>query len=341
MALIRRAAALSALLLAAASAEAHRLSPAFFGMTQTAPNEYAVQWKVSISGGLAEALRPRLPAGCTVSGPVRLYVLDDTQAARDIRLQHANVRCETPLAGKTFAVDGLASTSTDVLFRLDYADGRSFTHRLVPAHPSVVIPQRPGAFDVITTYTVLGIEHILRGVDHLLFVFALLLLVKTWRRLVWTITAFTAAHSLTLAAATLGVVKVSSAAVEATIALSILFLATELARHVPGGPDAQRETLTMRFPWIVAFCFGLLHGLGFAGALRDIGLPEQAVPLALLFFNAGVEIGQLIFIGAVLVLGAALALLPRKLPAASPRFAAYVIGCVAAYWVFARALTVV
>jgi hydrogenase/urease accessory protein HupE len=334
-----RAAVPILLLVAATAARAHRLSPAFFGMTETAPNEYAAQWKVSISGGLADALTPRLPDGCAVSDPVRLYILDDAQAARDVRLQHANVRCEGALAGKVFAIDGLESTSTDVLFRLDYADGRSFTHRLVPEHPSVVIPERPGAFDVIATYTGLGIEHILRGIDHLLFVFALLLLVETWRRLVWTITAFTLAHSITLAAATLGVINVSSAAVEATIALSILFLATELARRNPGDPEARAASLTTRFPWIVAFCFGLLHGFGFAGALRDIGLPEQAVPLALLFFNVGVEIGQLIFIGSVIALGVALSSLRRRLPVWSPRFAAYVIGSVAAYWVFARALT--
>jgi hydrogenase/urease accessory protein HupE len=332
---------LAASLLAAMTASAHRLSPAFFGLTETAPNEYAAQWKVSISGGLADTLAPRLPDGCTVTGPVRLYVLDDVEAANDIRLQHANVACDGPLAGGVFTIGGLESTATDVLFRIDYADGRSFTHRLVPSRPSVLIPERPGALDVIATYTALGMEHILLGVDHLLFVLALLLIVKGRRRLVMTITAFTLAHSVTLAAATLGVVAVSPAAVEATIALSILFLATELARRNAGGSAALQQSLTTRFPWVVAFAFGLLHGFGFASALGAIGLPEQAVPLALLFFNVGVEIGQLLFIGAVLALGCALSALKRDLPVWSPRLAAYVIGSVAAFWVFERAFTVI
>jgi hydrogenase/urease accessory protein HupE len=224
-----------------------------------------------------------------------------------------------------------------VLFRIDYADGLSFTHRLVPAAPSVVIPERPGTLDVIATYTGLGIEHILAGVDHLLFVFALLLIVRGWRRLVMTITAFTLAHSITLAASTLGYVQVSPTAVEATIALSILFLAVELARRRSGNAAAATD-LAWRYPWLVAFAFGLLHGFGFAGALREIGLPAQAVPLALLFFNVGVEIGQLLFIGAMLICTFALGRLRLKFPAWSPRLAAYVIGSVAAFWVFERTL---
>jgi len=332
-----RCVALMLLTIVASSAHAHRLSPAFFGMTETAPNEYAARWKVSISGGLADALVPVIPENCAVSGPVRLYVVDDRGGADQFRLQHATLRCEGPLAGQLFSVSGLESTATDVLLRIDYADGSAFTHRLMPTNPRVVIPERPGTLDVIATYTSLGIDHILRGIDHLLFVFALLLLVDGRRRLVLTITAFTLAHSVTLAAATLGFVSVSSAAVEATIALSILFLATELARreaHQPLG-------LTAQFPWVVAFCFGLLHGFGFAGALAEIGLPVGAIPLALLFFNVGVEVGQLLFVGAVLLVGFLVARLHRQTPVWAPRLAAYVIGSVSAYWVFERALAVV
>jgi hydrogenase/urease accessory protein HupE len=336
-----RFAVLLAAVLAATPAGAHRLSPAFFGLTETSPDQYAAQWKVSISGGLADILVPRLPDGCGVSGAVRLYVLDDAQAPNDVRLQHANVSCDGPLAGGTFSVGGLESTDTDVLLRIDYADGTSFTHRLVPDRTSVVIPERPGVLDVIRTYTVLGVEHILLGVDHLLFVLALLLLVSGWRRLVATITAFTVAHSITLAAATLGHVSVSPAAVEATIALSILFLATELARRSAGVTPDDGAGLTSRFPWAVAFSFGLLHGFGFAGALQEIGLPEQAIPLSLLFFNVGVEIGQLIFIAAVIGLGAVLRLLKHEHSTWAPRWAAYVIGCVSAFWVFERTLTAI
>ena len=341
MALIRRALVLLAVVLIATPAGAHRLSPAFFGLTETTPGEYAAQWKVSISGGLADTLVPRMPDGCTVSGAVRLYVLDDVQTPNDIRLQHADVSCDGPLPGGAFSVGGLESTDTDVLLRIDYLDGSSFTHRLVPTRTSVVIPERPGALNVIGTYTVLGVEHILLGIDHLLFVLALLMLVSGWRRLVATITAFTVAHSITLAAATLGVISVSPAAVEATIALSILFLATELARRGIGTTAGGGEGLTSRFPWVVAFSFGLLHGFGFAGALQEIGLPEQAIPLSLLFFNVGVEVGQLLFIGAVIGLGFVLRHFRHDYSAWSPRWAAYVIGSVSAFWVFERTFTAI
>jgi hydrogenase/urease accessory protein HupE len=247
------------------------------------------------------------------------------------------VLCTGPLAGGTFAIEGLEATDTDVLLRIDYRDGGSFTHRLVPQSPAVVIPEQPGALDVIATYTGLGIEHILLGIDHLLFVFALLLIVRGWGRLVATITAFTVAHSITLAVATLGFVSVSPTAVEATIALSILFLAVELARRREDSQASSRD-LAWRYPWLVAFAFGLLHGFGFAGALREIGLPEQAVPLALLFFNVGVELGQLLFIGTLLVLAWLFARVLRHGKAYSPRFAAYVIGSVAAFWVIERTL---
>jgi hypothetical protein len=337
--LIVRAVVLGCSVLVATAVSAHRLSPAFFGLTEESTGEYRAQWKVSISGGLAETLSPQMPEGCAVSGAVRLYVLDDLQTPNDIRLQHADVSCDQPLAGGVFAVAGLESTDTDVLFRIDYADGRSFTHRLVPERTSVVIPERPGTLDVISTYSLLGVEHILGGIDHLLFVLALFMLVNGWGRLVATITAFTVAHSITLAAATLGWVSVSGAAVEATIALSILFLATELARK--GSSENNHVGLATRFPWVVAFSFGLLHGFGFAGALSEIGLPEQAIPLALLFFNVGVEIGQLLFIAVVVSIGFLLRRIGQDFLFRSPRLAAYVIGSVSALWVFERTWTAI
>ena len=158
-----------------------------------------------------------------------------------------------------------------------------------------MVAAAPGALEVCRTYLVLGVEHILFGVDHLLFVLALLILVKGWRKLVGTITAFTVAHSITLAAATLGFVHVPCKPVEATIALSIVFVACEIVHRRQG-----RSGLTEMWPWVIAFSFGLLHGLGFASALREVGLPQNAIPLALLFFNVGVELGQLLFIGFVI-----------------------------------------
>jgi hydrogenase/urease accessory protein HupE len=324
-----------ALALCAQSAAAHRLSPAFFGMTETAAGIFQVQWKVSISGGLAAALEPAIPAGCTLTGGVRTHDVDDA------RVQHAELSCADGLAGTTFEVNGLPATQTDVLLRIDYADGTSFSRRLTPDAPRTVIPERPGVIDIVRTYLALGVEHILLGIDHLLFVFALLLLVRGLRRLVVTVTAFTVAHSVTLGAATLGFVRMPQAAIEATIALSILFLASELARRaVLSGRSQQTQTLASRFPWIVAFSFGLLHGFGFAGALSEIGMPVHAVPLALLFFNVGVELGQLMFIALVVGVGWALRRAALPLPTWWARTAAYGIGTLAAFWVFERSAAI-
>jgi hydrogenase/urease accessory protein HupE len=326
--LVRTLAALC--VLAAAPAVAHRLSPAYFGFTETTPNTFDVQWKVSVSGGLAAVLEPKLPAGCALKGDVRTYVVDD------VRTQHGAVECAGGLGGKEFSVAGLGDTQTDVLLRVDYLDGSSSNQRLTRDSAGVTIPLRPSAFEVVQTYTQLGVEHILLGVDHLLFVLALLLLVRGFRRLVATVTAFTLAHSLTLGAATLGFVHVPPAPVEAIIALSILFLASELARRRAGG----EADLTERFPWIVAFAFGLLHGFGFAGALSEVGVPAQAVPLALLFFNVGVEIGQLLFIAAVFGAGWLVRSTDLRVPEGWRRAAAYGIGSVAAFWVVQRTVAI-
>lgn len=320
----------------AGNAFAHRLSPAYFGLTEIEPNTFEAQWKVSISGGLADAMQPQVPAGCAVDGAVRTYAVEDS------RIDHGRIGCDEPLPGKLFEVSGLALTQTDVLLRVDYLDGSSLTHRLVPESPSVIIPEEAGALQVAATYLVLGVEHILLGIDHLLFVLALLLLVRGLGRLVITVTAFTVAHSITLGAATLGFVNVPIAPVEATIALSIVFVAMELARGqgATARPGAD-SSLTVRFPWIVAFTFGLLHGFGFAGALSEVGLPQSAIPLALLFFNIGVELGQLMFIAAVLLLGWGLRYLSVPIPRWSARLTAYAIGSVAAFWVFERTATVI
>jgi hypothetical protein len=333
---LARAAALLAAALCASPAAAHRLSPAFFGLTETAPRVFAVQWKVSISGGLAAVLEPQVPAGCSLADAVRTSVLDD------VRLQHATLECPDGLGGRVFTVNGLEQTQTDVLLRVDYLDGSSSNQRLTPAVPAVTIPEQPSTLEVVRTYLVLGVEHILLGIDHLLFVLALLLLVSGVGRLVATVTAFTVAHSITLGAATLGLVHVPSAPVEAIIALSILFLASELARRraVGGGAGDTAVNLTTRFPWVVAFAFGLLHGFGFAGALSEVGVPEQAVPLALLFFNVGVEVGQLLFIAAVFGFAWLMQLTAVRVPQSWQRAVAYGIGSVAAFWAIERTMGV-
>ena len=201
------------------------------------------------------------------------------------------------MVGESIAVEGLSSTFTDVLVRLEDIAGTTQTERLTPTKTSFVVKATPGASEVAVTYLWLGIEHILLGFDHLLFVLALVILVRQWARVVVTVTAFTVAHSITLAAATLGFVHVPGPPVEATIALSIMLVAAEIVNARRGHPS-----LTARWPWLVAFAFGLLHGFGFAGALREVGLPQHAIPLALLFFNLGVEVGQLAFVALVMAL---------------------------------------
>ena len=308
---------------------AHELDPAYFALSERAPNVFEVLWKVSIPGGLVDVLEPVLPETCALRAPTQATVVGEARVVR------GEIECPQGLAGRTLAVAGLEVTSTDALIRIDYLDGRSFTGRLTARATSLVVPRQSGVAEVVATYVGLGIEHILLGIDHLLFVLALLLFVPDFRRLVLTVTAFTAAHTLTLAASTLGFVHVAQAPVEATIALSILFVACELARVRTSSDD-----LAARFPWLIAFSFGLLHGLGFAGALSEVGLPQRAVPLALLGFNVGVEIGQLAFIAVALGVGAVMARLRWRAPLGWRRAAAYGIGSVAAFWFWERVAAV-
>jgi len=311
-------------------ASAHQFSPGFLGLTEISDGSFVARWKVSISGGLADTLSPRLPQTCSFAGPTNTYYIGDAL------VQQRELACDGGLAGGEIAITGLPATMTDVLLRIDYLNGSAFTHLLTPAAPSITIPRAQGTLAVMGTYLLLGIEHILLGIDHLLFVLALLLLVRDVRRLIVTVTAFTVAHSITLAGATLGFVHVPQAPVEAVIALSILFLASELGRQSVA--TQRRHDLAMQFPWIVAFLFGLLHGFGFAGALAEIGLPTRAVPVALLFFNLGVEVGQLIFILGVLSLAWAWQRIRLPVPPAWRLTAAYGLGSASAFWVVERTL---
>jgi len=222
-------------------------------------------------------------------------------------------------------------TLTDALARVELADGSVQVARLTPADPSFSVAVAPGALQVIRTYTALGIEHILLGIDHLLFVLALVLLVRSRALLLWTITAFTLAHSLTLAGATLGLVNAPAAPVEAIIALSIVFVAAEILHARAGHPG-----ISVRWPWLVAFGFGLLHGFGFAGALAEVGIPQQSIPLALLFFNVGVELGQLLFIAAAVGIIALFRWAAPALRQAATLAIVYAIGGTAMYWTIER-----
>lgn len=315
---------------AAPQAQSHALDPGYVDLRPVAGDAIRVVWRVPDVQGQPMEISLRLPETCTAVTPPALR--------QDGRAWGATWVTECPggLAGGTIEIEGLDATGTDVLVRY-VVDGQARASRLTPDAPRLTIPAVPGAFDVLTSYFPLGMDHILEGIDHLLFVLALLLLIPDRWRLLGAITAFTVAHSLTMAAATLGWLTLPGPPVEAVIALSIMFVASELVQRRPGA-----ERLSERFPWTVSFSFGLLHGFGFAGALRDIGLPETDVPLALFAFNLGVEAGQLAFVAVLLAMGWALR---RIWAGASTAFApgataavvtAYAIGGVSAYWFIDR-----
>jgi len=314
--------------------QAHEVRPGYLQIKQVDASTYDLLWKVPAKGDRRLGLYVRLPGYCRNSEATSSF-------AGGAYIERWRAACDGGLEDGTIAIDGLAATRTDVLARVEYSKGRTQTVRLTPSQPEFKVMGTAGPAAVVRTYFKLGVEHILLGFDHLLFVLALLLLVEGWRRLVATITAFTMAHSLTLAAATFGWVQVPQAPVEAVIALSIMFVAVEILHRQKG-----KTGIATRKPWIVAFIFGLLHGLGFAGALREVGLPDDAIPLALAFFNVGVEAGQLLFVATVFLLfqlfgqlmnrHGAIAERPSLPGAAVSRPASYVIGTLAAFWLIER-----
>ena len=314
------------LLAAGGVAIADEIRPGYLELSSIDGNAYSVKWKVPMKGDMVLSLKPVLPDTCTERTPPGSMRIGGAMITR------WSLSCPRGIDEGHIRIDGLENTSTDVLVRIVRQDGVTQMVRLTPDETGLVVESETSSLDVIRVYTALGVEHILGGVDHLLFVFALLLIVTSFRRLVGTITAFTLAHSITLAAATLGYVHVAQAPVEAVIALSILFLATEIIHNRQGRPG-----LAKRFPWLVAFIFGLLHGFGFAGALAEIGLPEQSIPLALLFFNVGVELGQLLFVLVVIGAGWVLRrLATQRILQGGEVAASYLIGSLSAFWLIER-----
>ena len=274
------------LILLPASLWAHEIRPGYLAIEETAPDAFKILWKVPALGDQRLAIYARLPVSCTPLGePVRVI-------EASAFTERWSVQCDPGPKGKVIAIDGLNATTTDVLARISYRDGSVEIARIAPENANFVVKGAQDRGEVALTYIRLGIDHILSGYDHLLFVFALVLLIRDRWMLVKTITAFTVAHSITLAGASLGLFSLLQRPVEAAIALSIVFLAAELAKSKPG-----ELRLSERYPCLVAFAFGLLHGFGFAGALKETGLPQTDVPVALVTFNIGVEIGQLLFVG--------------------------------------------
>ncbi len=315
-------------LLVSGGALAHDSRPAYLEIRQISAERFDLLWRIPVMSGMPLPVTLKLPPGVRNVTEPALRELSDSLVERRV------IEAPAGLAGQRIEFPGLQATIADVLVRVETLDGQTTTKLVRGSTPWIAIAAPTGsAAEVFTAFVAHGVLHILLGYDHLLFVLALMLIVRSTRALVWTVTAFTLAHSVTLALAALGVVHVPGPPVEAAIAFSIVLVAAEIVRVRRGEPS-----LTARQPWLVAFCFGLLHGFGFAGALSQIGLPQGDVPLALFAFNVGVELGQLAFIGAVLTAVA----LVRRLRVAdglrrhATRLAPYLVGSLAAFWFVER-----
>ena len=315
--------------LASATAVADEFRPAFLEITETEPGSYSVIWKRPLKKGRTLGLSPIFPEHLERIGPV------STRSQQGSVIEESRWKsgksARGTLVGGVIGIEGLTSIPVDVIVQVALADGAEHTAILRSASTSFVIPERATGWLVAGSYWKIGTIHILEGYDHLLFVLALMLIIPKLRLLLGTITAFTIAHSISLAAATLGVLHMPGPPTEAVIALSILFLAVEIVHGHEGRP-----TMTAQYPWLVALAFGLVHGLGFAGALAEVGLPERDIPLALLMFNVGIETGQVLFVCGVLVLIALTKSVPIHWPAGSWRVVPYTIGSIAAFWTIQR-----
>lgn len=315
------------------SCHSHAFEPGYLEIVPFENEQWQVTWRKPQVSGRAMEIDAVLPKGCN---PRR-----GAKSRFDGRAYVSGwiTRCEPPIWEGEVFVDGLESTATDVLVRFVPEHGvTATTLRLTPDAPAASLPAAQTAWTILLSYTTLGVDHILGGIDHLLFVFALLLLIPDRRKLIWAITAFTVSHSITLALSTLGWLSLPTPPVEAVIALSIAFLAVEIVSK-----NKSHETMMQRHPWLVAFAFGLLHGLGFASALQEIGLPQTEIPLALLAFNLGIEAGQLLFVACfvvtALIIGKAKKskMFPDSMfGEAGTTLAGYMIGSVAAYWTIER-----
>jgi hypothetical protein len=305
---------------------ADEIRPALLELSEREGGWVDVIWKVPMRGDRALGLSPVLPIFFEAAAP------PSGRPVAGAYVEHSSYRTGgQSLTGSTLSVDGLAGVSTDVLVRIKLLDGIEHSAVLRVSTPTFTIPPQPSKGEVALSYWQMGTIHILEGWDHLLFLATLLLIVTGVWPLLKTVTAFTLAHSLTLVLATLGLVNIPPAPTEAVIALSILLLAVEALRKGRG-----ELTLAERFPWLIAFTFGLVHGLGFAGALSEIGIPQNEVPLALLMFNVGVETGQVLFVVTVSLLLAGLHRINPQSSTLVGRTVPYAIGGIAAFWTIQR-----
>jgi hydrogenase/urease accessory protein HupE len=304
-------------LLSAVLASAHEARPAYLELKEIAPGRYMVLWRTPVLAGM------RLPVAIAFPDDVKNVTVPKIEELADSVVERLSIDAgPNGLSGKRIEFPGLQMTIADVLVRVERLDGRKWTTIVHPSQPWV---------DVVGTYIVQGIRHILFGADHMLFVLGLLLIVKDRWMLLKTVTAFTVAHSITLAIATLGYAEVPVVPLNAAIALSILFLGPEIVRSWRG-----ETSFTIRHPWVVAFAFGLLHGFGFASALTSAGLPRQDLPLALVSFNVGVELGQLGFIALILALENSFRILEIRWPRWVQAVPGYTVGSLGAFWTVQR-----
>jgi hydrogenase/urease accessory protein HupE len=307
---------------------AHDARPAYLEIRQTSPTRYNLLWRIPVMAGMPLPVVLRLPES------VRNVTEPAIRELSDSLVEHRVIEAPAGLAGQRIEFPGLQGTIADVLVRVQATDGDTITTLVRGSQPwmEIAVPAG-GTFAIFTAFVSHGIEHILFGYDHLLFVLALMLIVRDIRALILTITAFTLAHSITLALATLGVVHAPGPPIEAAIAFSIVLVAAEVVRKRAGIPS-----LTAERPWLIAFCFGLLHGFGFASALSEIGLPRGDVPLALFAFNIGVELGQLLFVASVLAVAAIVRKVDvrRTFHDKAVRLAPHVIGSLSAFWFIER-----
>ena len=312
-------------LLFATPVRADEMRPAYIEFSQIDATHWQLFWKLPMRSGINPQSQPILPDSCDVKGePVR-EVINLTLITK------SQIVCTQSILGKDIGLSDFGTNQSDVFVRIAPLNSNVQSLRLNAEQPNGQIKEKPNRWQVAQTYFITGVEHILRGYDHLLFVLALVLLLRN----VWTIakaaTAFTIAHSITLVGATLGLIGLPQRPVEILIALSIVFMAVEIAKKNP-----QVPRLSERMPWVIAFIFGLIHGFGFAGALREIGLPEGEVPTSLLTFNLGVEAGQLIIILFAVTIIEIISRLSKPMLAPLIRIATYSIGIIASFWFIER-----
>ena len=308
---------------------ADEIAPALLQIIERESGWVDVTWKIPVKNNRGLGLTPLLPEFFKPAGPPTGRKWSGSW------VEYSSYRTgNRALTGATIGVEGLGPIQTEVLVRITLKDGTQHSTILRPGRDSFTIPEQATWGEVIVSYWRMGTTHILGGADHLLFVLALLLIVTGLWPVLKAITSFTLAHSITLVLATLGIVNLPPAPTEAIISLSIVFLACEIIHKHQG-----KIVLTERYPWLIAFTFGLFHGLGFAGALSEIGVPHNEVPLALLMFNVGVETGQLLFIGAVLAVLSLIRRLPVQAPQGSWRLLPYSIGSIACFWTIERIIS--